>query len=258
MAIKIGHASIDENGKIAGGKAGDSTGKEVCTRSWYNKGWNVVLRPKNEGVAEKSAQFVEEVCANANVGYDQNQRNTLFTRAKAVDFSGKAINAKCECDCSALMHVSAIAGGANLTYGSNGYTTRTMVNAFVNSGDYEKLTDSKYLTSDKYLKRGDILVKEGSHTVMALENGENAGNTEVANPYPEPTRTIKRTYPAQKGNDVKWVQWHLDRLGYDLGKYGIDGSCGNTTVKAIKAFQKNAEITVDGKCGPTTRKYLKK
>ena len=31
--IKIGHASIDENGKITGGKAGDQTGKEVCIRN---------------------------------------------------------------------------------------------------------------------------------------------------------------------------------------------------------------------------------
>ena len=258
MSIKIGHASIDENGKIAGGKAGDSTGKEVCTRSWYNKGWGVVLRPKSAEVAEKSAQFVEAVCANANVGYDQNQRNTLYKQAQAVGFDGKSINIKCECDCSALMHVAAIAGGANLTYGLNGYTTRTMVSAFVASSDYTKLTDTKHLTSDKYLKRGDILVKEGSHTVMALENGECMVIENYPNPYTEPTRTIKRTIPTMKGEDVKWVQWHLDRLGYDLGKYGIDGSCGNTTVKAIKAFQKDAEITVDGKCGPTTRSYLKR
>ena len=37
MAVKIGHASIDERGKISGGKAGDQTGKEVCIRDWYNK-----------------------------------------------------------------------------------------------------------------------------------------------------------------------------------------------------------------------------
>ena len=39
MAVKIGHASIDENGKAAGGKAGDQTGREVCVRDWdwYNK-----------------------------------------------------------------------------------------------------------------------------------------------------------------------------------------------------------------------------
>lgn len=36
----IGHASIDENGQIAGGEVGDQTGREICTREWYmHKFW---------------------------------------------------------------------------------------------------------------------------------------------------------------------------------------------------------------------------
>jgi hypothetical protein len=172
MAIKIGHSAIDENGKISGGQAGDNNGREVLIAVWYDKGWNVVLRPKNPILADKSAKFVEQICANDNVGYDQNQRNTLYPQAKAVNFDGSKIVVPCECDCSSFMHVAVIAGGANITYGSNGLTTRTLKNALVNSGDYELLTDSKYLTSDEYLKRGDIVIKEGSHTIMILEDGE--------------------------------------------------------------------------------------
>ena len=44
MAVRIGHASIDENGNASGGRAGDQTGKELCTRDWYTKGWNVLLK----------------------------------------------------------------------------------------------------------------------------------------------------------------------------------------------------------------------
>lgn len=171
MSIKIGHASIDERGKISGGQSGDSTQKEVCTRSWYNNGWNLLLRPKSKDVAEKSANFVEAVCTNKNVGYDQSGRNSLYTQAKNVGFDGSRISTPCECDCSSFMHVSAIAGGANIPYSSNGATTRTLRTVLGNSGYYDILTDNKYLTSDKYLKRGDILVKEGKHTVMVLENG---------------------------------------------------------------------------------------
>ena len=171
MAIKIGHSAIDENGKIAGGSAGDQTGAEVCIRTWYNKGWNCVLRPKTAALAEKSAKAMEQACANNNIGYDQNQRNTLHAQAKANDFDLSKITTKCESDCSSLVHVCAIAGGAHLVYGSNGYTTRTMRAAFKASGDYEVLTESKFLNSDKYLMRGDILLKEGSHAAMALENG---------------------------------------------------------------------------------------
>lgn len=170
MAILIGHSSIDERGKIAGGKIGDQTGREVCTRTWYNGGWNVLLRPKTTTLAEKSAKFVEDICGNPGVGYDQYNRNSLYKESVAVNFDGTKV-APCESDCSVLMHVSAIAGGAKIAYGSNGATTRTMRTVFGNSGEYEVITDRKYLTSDKYLKRGDILVKEGSHTVMALENG---------------------------------------------------------------------------------------
>jgi hypothetical protein len=48
-AIYIGngqlvHASINENGKIVGGKPGDQTGKEICVRSYYNHPWNSILR----------------------------------------------------------------------------------------------------------------------------------------------------------------------------------------------------------------------
>ena len=45
MSVLIGHASVDENGKAAHGKGGDQTKKEVCTRNWYKKSWDVVLRP---------------------------------------------------------------------------------------------------------------------------------------------------------------------------------------------------------------------
>ena len=147
MSILIGHASIDENGKAAGGVAGDQTGREVVTRSWYNKGWNVLLRPARVELAERSAKACEAACANQNIGYDQGGRNTLYQKAKAVSFDLTKIDTPCECDCSSLMHVCAIAGGADIPYTSNGCTTRTMVRAFVNSGEYLKLTDKAYLTS---------------------------------------------------------------------------------------------------------------
>lgn len=41
---QIVHASINENGSTTGGESGDQTGKEICTRSYYNKPWNYVLR----------------------------------------------------------------------------------------------------------------------------------------------------------------------------------------------------------------------
>ena len=174
MSVLIGHSSIDENGKAYNGVAGDQTKKEVCTRSWYNKSWDVVIRPKDAAMAEKMAIACEQACANDKIGYDQYQRNTLYTQAQKVNFDLSKITTACECDCSSLMCICAIAAGVSagaLYISGNMRTTRNMRSAFKNTGKFDILTDSKYLTSDAYLKRGDILVNEGSHTVMVLSNG---------------------------------------------------------------------------------------
>lgn len=176
MAVKIGHASKDENGKINGGKSGDQTGKEVCTRNWYSGGWTVLLRPKSETVAEKMAKACEAGCANSKIGYDQYQRNTLRTKAETANWNIGKITDACECDCSSFMCVCAEAAGINMsgTYIlGNAPTTSTMRKKFKSTGGFDVLTASKYLNGSGYLKRGDILVKEGSHTVMVLSNGSN-------------------------------------------------------------------------------------
>ena len=256
MAVRIGHASIDENGNASGGAAGDQTGKELCTRDWYTKGWNVLLRPLSSDLAEKSAAAMEEACRNELIGYDQSGRNTLYEKAKAVNFLLDAIEKACECDCSSLVHVCAIAGGASLTYGSNGYTTRTMVKAFVASGDYVKITDSKYLTSDKYLQRGDILVKEGSHTAMVLTDGSAASPSYVPVTVPfEDNATIYysiRVPLLQKGmarDAVKTMQHLMFYRGYDVPKTGV---FDEETALAVMQFQKDMNLEVDAKCGGET------
>lgn len=256
MAVRIGHASIDENGNATGGTGGDQTGKEVVIRNWYNKPWNVVLRPKSAAVAELSARACEAACANPNVGYDQGGRNTLYAKAKAAGFDLSAVGT-CECDCSSLMHVCAIAGGANLTYGSNGYTTRTMVKAFMESGDYLKLTGSEYLTSSRQLKRGDILVKEGSHTVMVLDNGSEVVVVEppVVNMPLEDDIAIHysvRLPMLQKGmtsDTVKAMQILIAAHGVYVPLFG---KFDDRTEAAVIEFQKTFNLKTTGKCDPDT------
>lgn len=174
----IGHASIDERGKIAGGIAGDQTGKEVCTRSYYVGSFKLVLRCKDSAKAELMARACEAGCNNPYIGYDQNQRNTLRTQAKACGWDLSKIKTFCETDCSAFMTVCAECAGINVPYsGSNAPTTSTMQSAFTKTGMFDVLTDKKYLVSSNYLKRGDILVKPGSHTVMILGNGANSAQS---------------------------------------------------------------------------------
>lgn len=71
-------------------------------------------------------------------------------------------------------------------------------------------------------------------------------------PYAEPTKPFKK---GAKGNNVRWLQWHLDWEGYTLD---IDGSFGPTTDKATRDFQKKYHNEqADGWVGPTTRQLLK-
>lgn len=177
MPIKIGHASIDENGRTKNGQAGDQTNKEICIRSWYSKPWSFVLRCKDSSKAELMAAACENGCNNRYIGYDQNQRNTLRKEAQKVNYDLSRITTPCECDCSSFMTVCAEAAGINIPYtGTNAPTTSTMRAAFTSTGMFEVFADSKYIIDDTYLKRGDILVKPGCHTVMALENGSAVSN----------------------------------------------------------------------------------
>ena len=247
--MKIGHASINELGTVKGGNTGDQTGREVCTREWYNKGWTVLLRPTTSTLAEKSAKICEKICNTPNVGYDQNKRNDLY---KAWKSTKKLAG---DCDCSSFMTFCAIYAGVKaLNYTDNAPTTSTMRKAFTATGKYKAFTDAKYLTGTEYLQRGDILVKEGSHTVMVLENGSKAGVSSVSKkncPYAEPTSTIRR---GNVGSPVSWIQWHLTEKGFPTA---IDGCFGKNTDSCVRRFQKSKGLEVDGLVGRLTRKALK-
>lgn len=169
MAVRIGHASIDENGKASGGAAGDQTEKEVCTRDWYSKPWTCVIRPKDSTVAEKIAKAMEQACANDKIGYDQAQRTTLFAQAQACGFDLSKITVACETDCSALVAVCVNAAGISV---SKDIYTGNEKSALVATKKFDTYTDSSYIASSANLKRGDILLANG-HTAVVLSNGAN-------------------------------------------------------------------------------------
>ena len=246
MSVLIGHASCDENGKAQGGKAGDQTAKEICTRKWYNGDWHTVLRHKDPEKAEKAAQACEAACANPNVGYDQYQRNTLRKQAKAVGWDLSKIKMPCECDCSSLQTVCEECAGIDIPYnGANAPTTSTMSDAFELTGELVALHDKKYLTSDAYLERGDVLIKKG-HTVRVLQNGSKTRKA-VESKVTVEVSVLKK---GSKGEGVRALQGILNALGYDCGE--ADGSFGSKTLAAVKKFQKENGLVVDGSVGKAT------
>ena len=178
--VKIGQASRDERGRYSGGTAGDQDGKEVAIRGWYNRPWNKLLRAKRPVVANAIAEAMEDACANNNIGYDQGQRTTLYKICRANGFNISAINEPCETDCSALVAVCVNAAGI---YVSGDIYTGNEAAALMATGEFELLTEPKYLVSDEYVKRGDILLYEFHHTAVVLENGNKAKESAPVNKY---------------------------------------------------------------------------
>ena len=72
----------------------------------------------------------------------------------------------------------------------------------------------------------------------------------TGNPYPEPTKNVRFN---SKGNDVRWLQYELNRHGYKLL---VDGVAGNLTIGAVMDFQKKRGLKLDGICGEKTRAAL--
>lgn len=275
MSVMIGHASISERGTV-NGKKGDSTKKEVCTRTWYPKPWDFMAVHPDAAVRERHARAVEAACANDNIGYGQNDRNTANTEAKKVDYNISRIKTKCNTDCSALQNLAAVASGAEgVTYGSNGWTTSTMKAALQAAG-YKIITDRTYLDSAEYCVRGAVYVKAGSHTVCGLTNGAKAGRTlkkagvsgsgsntesKESSTYTKKqfikdiqsavgvkvngiagTETLSKTVTvSEKKNSrhavVKPIQRYLYALGYtSAGK--ADGVAGSGFTAAVNSYQK--------------------
>lgn len=61
-----------------------------------------------------------------------------------------------------------------------------------------------------------------------------------------------------KGEQVKTLQRLLLTMGYNIGGYGVDGSFGGATEKAVKEYQKENGLSVDGSVGQNTWNKLLK
>ena len=258
MSVRIGHASIDERGNAAGGAAGDQTGKEICMRDWYNKGWVVLLRAKDPAVRKKIAESCIAACNNENLGYDQGGRNTGLQEAKKVSWDFSRITAKAEFDCSSLASACVEAAGVNVWDGGNAPTTRTLEKVLTATGAFEALRAAKYLSGTDYLLEGDILLKPGFHVVMVLDDGENAASdgtvhtakTEIVPVYY--SVRLPMLVKGMAGEPVKAMQTLLLAKDCELPKHGADGDYGDETENALLLFQEDNDLKADAKCGQAT------
>lgn len=226
MSVIIGSARIDENGKATGGRAGDQMGKEVSTQSWYkhSKGWRV-FRAKEAAVAEAIARCMQAACDNRHVGYDQGQRNSLYSEAEKFGFDVSKVTKDVECDCSALVRVCCAAAG--ITGLPAGFRTNNEPGNLLKTGAFAELTGTKYTDSSAYLRRGDILcTKTQGHTVVVLSNGPKAEPIVAAGPQlVEITGgTVNvRSAPGTTGTRVLGIARKGDKLTYQDQTMNVDG-----------------------------------
>lgn len=114
----------------------------------------------------------------------------------------------------------------------------------------------------KYGDKGEAAVKQLQRDYGLSVDGIVGANTRKAlkgelkkasNPYRKPAQVI---YLGDWGGGIKWVQWHLQRKGYNIGATGIDGQYGSSTQAAVKQFQRDHGLTADGIVGEKTRAAL--
>lgn len=170
----IANSGHDEHGKYSGGTAGDQTGAEWAISPWYSRPWTCILRHPDKTVRELIAQLGEEAAHNDLIGYDQAERWSFWKQLQAAGYRPSKITTPCEADCSAgvisiVRAVGELLGVNNLKHLSATYTGN--MRAGFRMAGFQVLTASKYLASDKYLRRGDILLNDAHHTAINLTNG---------------------------------------------------------------------------------------
>lgn len=258
--VYVGGASIDENGRAMGGKAGNQTGRELRKQAWYlhSKGWRV-FRAKDAASGKKIADDMRMAIANANIGYDQAERNTLYKYAKEVGFDCSKVKTPCETDCSALVRVCCAYAG--ITELPADFRTDNEPVYLIRTGEFVEMTGEKYTKESAYLREGDILVTATKgHTVVVLNNGDKAetSNAQVSAPAIQASAShpvnvaLTMLKKGARGIEVRSMQALLRVLGYGLGSYGVDGDFGKDTESAVKQFQKAKGIEVDGVVGKDT------
>lgn len=247
MALYIGSARRDENGRYVNGKAGDQDGVEVSTQPYYmhSKGW-YCFRFKLVEYANKMAEAMRQACKNPNIGYDQNERLDIMTSLKKYG-SLEKISEPTECDCGTLIR-ACIYQATGIDVGE--FYTGNQSSVLAKSGLFD---DKISVTSSSVLYNGDILVtKRKGHTATVVSGRERSiQKSETSN-----TTTGNAVKPIKKKvSDTKMPTIRYGSRGKAVMIWQIiigaeaDGIFGKDTEKATKEFQEKHGLEVDGIAG---------
>lgn len=98
-----------------------------------------------------------------------------------------------------------------------------------------------YATSSSYVATNMKYIQ--LHNLTRFDEGMPLASS---NPYHAPDRLLK---VGTTGSGVKWLQYELNKQGYDLK---IDGIFGPATENAVRQFQNASMLVCDGIVGPKT------
>jgi hypothetical protein len=181
MNMQIGHAVMDELGKTIGATPGDQTGKEIAISTWYAKNkagraWQYYLECTDPAMAERAAQYMEQICADTAFGYSQDKIRRWDGYRTIVANRGLVAGAYGDFDCSSLVISCYILAGLDLE--QDGFTGNLRAKLLV-TGKFKSYSDSSHIGSDKLAKRGGIYLRNG-HVLMVLEDGNTSGMNETS------------------------------------------------------------------------------
>ena len=223
-------ARSNSKGGIKGDKAGDQTGHEVEVHTLASSGtWKKILRPcKNADIMVRQAY---NAAANDYIGYAQDNRLSLYNRAKSAGWDVSKIRNACDCDCSSLIAVLANCAGYHVISTMTTYNeVSTLANAGFTVMTYRQLS----------LRPGDVLWRD-SHTAIYVGTSKTYSGA------------VKKSVSqiAQEVIDGKWGNGderkkRLQASGYD---YGAIQSEVNRMLSGNKTVSQIAQEVIDGRWG---------
>ena len=100
-----------------------------------------------------------------------------------------------------------------------------------------------------------IGVRPGDPRLIALAADIRAGRLgQPSTPAPTPGRPVLRA--GDRGDDVRALQAHMNRVFARYSHLDVDGIFGPATQAVIREAQRRAGIAVDGVVGPDTRRAI--